>query len=373
MKLLIDGSIFRWQARGGISALYRRLLPLIPALAPDLEIDLVVQGQLQAQELEVLKAFMRRAPALPADLRPWRFWRHWRRTCDAVAWRWDMRRAVADVYHPAFYRMSNRSWPSFCFAYDMTVERYPESFPAAFVRQMRILKKETFQRCAQVLCISENTRRDVVELLGVDAAKCRVVYLGPTLATADAISELPETTKPFFLFVGDFPAAYKNFDFMLRALASAKLGDYKDFQLLVVSHKIPTAAQLARYHAVIAPERLRFIGDCSDAALTGLYTACAALLYPSRYEGFGLPVLDALCAGAPVACARTSSLPEVGGDVACYFSPDSESEFAAAVRMAVQEGRQSAHVERRQAWAKQFSWQKTAAAFVRAAHETAGA
>lgn len=364
MNLLVDGTIFRWQARGGISAIYRRLLPLAAA-DQRLDIRLALQGRSQTRQLDELHPFKVTIPSLSPHLRPWRLWRHFRQPYDNCAWWLSMLTNDADVYHPAFYRPSPRTGqPSFCFAYDMIAERYPASFSAGFVENTLRLKKLTMQRSSRVLCISENTRRDVVEMLGVDENKCRVVYLGPSIEPVQSAPDDKAAVRPYFLFVGDYPAPYKNFEFVLKALSSPELSEYNNYQLQVVSHKIPTAQQLAYYHTMLGPDRLMFLNECSDARLAQLYAGCAALIYPSLYEGFGMPVLDALNSGAPAVCSNTSSLPEVGGEAAYYFDPHSITELAAALSRAVADDRRPEAVAGRKKQAERFSWKKTSKAFV---------
>ncbi len=365
MRLVVDGSIFSWQVRGGISALYRSLLPVVHEVDPSLEVRLVVSPSVQTQELDVLLSDIDVMPGFPGWLRPWRLWRHLKRPYHHFARYRHFRRCDADVFHPTFYTVPPRGLPCFCFAYDMTAERYPELFERGLVREWRRSKQATFDRSSLILCISESTRRDVIEFYGVPEHKCRVVYLGPTLfAVASASDGDASTDEPYFLFVGDYPVPYKNFEFLLKALASAPLVGFRDHRLRVISHKKPDAALLARYHSLINPDRLIFETDCDDLRLKQHYAKCTALLYPSVYEGFGLPVLDALATGAPVVCARASSLPEVGGDVVSYFEPQSESSFCLALQRAMSEGRGDKYVCVRKKHALGFSWGRTAEAFI---------
>jgi glycosyltransferase involved in cell wall biosynthesis len=373
MRLVVDGSIFSWQVRGGITALYRFLLPVVHEVDPSLEVRLVVAPGVQTQELDVLLRDVEVLPGVPGWLRPWQLRRHLKRPYQCIARGLYYRRSAADVFHPTFYTVPPCRMPCFCFAYDMTAERYPELFEQGLARDWRRSKQATFDRSSLVLCISESTRRDVIKYYRVPEHKCRVVYLGPTLSSVVPSKECDaETEDPYFLFVGDYPVPYKNFELVLSALSSARLADFRAYRLRVVSPKKPDAALLAKYHSLIAPGRLIFETDCDDQRLRQHYAQCSALLYSSVYEGFGLPVLDALASGTPVVCSRTSSLPEVGGDVVSYFDAQSESSFCLALQQALTEGRGEGRVTARRAQAARFSWSKTAVHFIQACHEAAG-
>lgn len=220
--------------------------------------------------------------------------------------------------------------------------------------------ERTIERAARILTISEFTAREVTRLLGVPAEDMRV-----TLLAADDFETLPQAHSetlarlgidgPFFLAVGA-QEARKNLIVLLRAM----------HQLHAEGRAVPLVlcgpgdmlAGFARQHD--APW-LRFAGFVSDGELATLYSRTTALVFPSRYEGFGLPVLEAMSAGAPVVCADASSLPEVAGDAALYFDPLDHRALATQLTRLLDDDRVRAGLlARMPAQVAKFSWRKCA-------------
>lgn len=373
MKLYIDGIVFRWQIHGGISKIYRRILPIIMEQHADIKFRIDVPEHVSTVAMDLMMPCIGVVPMLPSSWRPWRFWSRVRPIASNTVKSFYMRRFKPDVFHSTFYTLPPTRTANFCFVYDMTVERYPEMFPNGYADENIARKRATIMNADLILCISENTRRDVIDLMKIPEDRCRVVHLGAEAPLDTACEEkVKEGQKPFFLYVGDYQAEYKNFKRLIEFLAADNVSEFNDTELLVISPVTPKPELLAQYHSVIGASRLRFITDCDDEQLGRLYRSCAALLYPSLYEGFGMPVLDALANGAPVVCSNTSSLPEVGGKHAYYFDPLSNAEFSAALRHALSHGRDQVYVEQRKAWAQRFSWENTAAGFAQACYDVVG-
>ena len=335
----------------------------------DIDVRVFIQGKPKSKtDVESLSTEIYNIPELPRSLKPWRFWRRVAPTTNRLLRDIKWRFSSGDVFHPTYFTSPPVHAPSFCFVYDMTVERFPESFDSPYREQITERKRRTICAAEVVLCISENTKRDVVQMLDVPEEKCRVVYLAgfsrekPSLFTDGSLAE----QRPFFLYVGDYMTPYKNFDFLARCLGSSSFGDFEDFDLVVVSSQSPTREMREQWEHLFASGRLRVVTDCDDARLTELYRVCSAFIFPSLYEGFGIPVLEALGCGAPVVCSDSSSLPEVGGDRVYYFDARSPAEFRAALNRAVSDGRGEIVVKARQERAQHFSWDHTAHEFVRA-------
>lgn len=260
------------------------------------------------------------------------------------------------LIHETYYRERSLApvrCPTVVTVYDMIHERFAHTFPATD-RTAR-LKAAAVRRADAVICISEQTRRDLLDLLPVAQEKVSVVHLAPTLATPLAGARGPEIRDPYVLYVGH-RRAYKNFAALLRAIATSD-SLQRGFRLVCFGGGAFTPEELA------TAEDLRFDASSlvyregDDERLANLYANAAAFVYPSLYEGFGIPVLEAMAHGCPVACSATSSLPEVGGDAVEYFDPTRPDDIAAAIHRIVDSDARASELRRRgAARAKLFSW-----------------
>src|SRR5260370_31775421 len=165
--------------------------------------------------------------------------------------------------------------------------------------------------------------------------------------------------RPFLLYVGS-RASYKNFPALLRAFAGAGLKD--DFDIVVAGGGAATPAELSLIAETDLAGRLEFAPRPSDALLAQLYADARLFVYPSLYEGFGFPPLEAMSLGCPVLATRTSSLPEICRDAAFYFEADDLESFVSALRVACfDESQRGAKVSVAQSIITSYSWQKCAA------------
>lgn len=370
IRLLVEANVFLWNPKRGIPRVYREILSRLCTAFPDIDVHLAIQGAIPVPECEKWGAHVARVPCLPPGLKPWRLRHLAAPFANSVLARgfWRRQRSV-DVYHTTTYALPPTRGPTSCVVHDMIPEVFPAMFPGAGWRRLQRLKMAAIRRAGTVLCVSENTRADVVRICGVPLDRCRVVYNGGYW-DVDAGSRLGASDieqKPFLLYVGGHRTPYKNFRHFLECIGTA----FEGLQVIVVGPEQPTSKELSSYEGIVGTDRLTFRTDCSDQMLRTLYCGCAAFVLPSLYEGFGIPVVEALSCGAPVACSNAASLPEVGGDVVHYFSPRSREELRSALTRALAEGRAEATVERRRAHASRFSWDRTAEAFAASVRELA--
>lgn len=216
--------------------------------------------------------------------------------------------------------------------YDMTCWLVPEMHSAANVRASKQFAERVFRRADGLIAISRQTKDDAVRILGLDPDKIRVVYPGVadayftvTPEEGAAAARQYSLDRPFALFVGTIEPR-KNLDVLLDAWGVLP----KDFELVVVGAPgWGDDSALRRLRS--RPEGVRYLGYVPEEHLPGLTRAASFFVYPSRYEGFGLPVAQAMAAGVPVLTSNVSSLPEVAGGGGLLVDGNSPSEVAAAV------------------------------------------
>ena len=214
--------------------------------------------------------------------------------------------------------------------YDLIHERYPNSFINS-VGTTRP-KKIAANRADHVICISESTRRDLVEYCGVPEERTSVIYLGVDPNFGQVINTTERLNpRPFLLYVGA-RGGYKNFNGLVKAFAKSERLR-QEFDLLCFGGGAISSSELELAMALgLRPNQLIQIGG-SDNILVSLYKQASALVYPSLYEGFGIPPLEAMTVGCPVICSNSSSLPEVVGDAAETFNPLDMEAILAALKM----------------------------------------
>lgn len=249
----------------------------------------------------------------------------------AVATLWMKRRRDVDIFHETYYSRFDcrpRSAKRVITVFDMIHERYPDNFSS--LDRTGLAKVHAVHRADHVICISENTRHDLIKRLGVAPEKTSVVYLGHSLrAPAHAPVTGRDNNPPFLLYVGARDG-YKNFSALIRALASSRL-PAEGFHLVCFGGGALSARETAYMRKHGLDPNLVICRSGGDTILADLYRRATLLVYPSLYEGFGIPPLEAMALGCPVACTNTSSLPEVVGEAAALFNPHSDEQIVAAL------------------------------------------
>ncbi len=250
--------------------------------------------------------------------------------------------------------------------HDLIYARFPAAHPGFRDRGMKVLVPAGVRRSDRVIAISQSTRADLIELLGVASERIDVVPNG--VASVGCEPALPEEEVRERFDLGDrrvllnlsAKRPHKNLAALIDALA---LIPPERRPLLVVpgygtwhERELGERAQRAG-----VSEDIRLLGWISGPELEGLWALSQALVFPSLYEGFGLPVLEAMVRGVPVACSNSSSLPEVAGDAALLFDPLDERAIADAIERLLADRSFAAQLAQRgRVRAARFTWERTA-------------
>jgi glycosyltransferase involved in cell wall biosynthesis len=251
--------------------------------------------------------------------------------------------------------------------HDLIYARFPSAHPGLRDRGMRVLVPLAARRSTRVIAISDSTRRDLVELLRLPEARIDVVPQGLGAVRRPGLALSARETRTRFdlgerrvLLTLSAKRPHKN----LLALVGAFARIPPERRPVLVLPGYPTwheAELRARAAELGVIADVRFEGWLSEGEIEGLWGLADAFVYPSLYEGFGLPVLEAMARGVPVACAETSSLPEVAGDAALLFAPRSEPAIARAIERLLGDPALARDLrERGLARASEFSWERTA-------------
>jgi glycosyltransferase involved in cell wall biosynthesis len=280
-----------------------------------------------------------------------------------------LRRAGVDLLHAmAFVGPLASTCPFVVTIYDLSFLRFPEAFRPWNRWYLSRFTMLSARRARRVIAISQSTKRDVVQRLGVPADRVDVVYCGADdsfgLLPADEVASFRRQRRlpdRFILFLGTLEPR-KNVQGLVRAYARWREVETNVPKLVVAGgkgwHYDQIFAEVERLN--LAGEVI-FPGYVAQDELPLWYNAADLFVYPSRFEGFGLPVIEAMSCGTPVVTTTASSLPEVAGDAALLVSPNDETELAEAMRRALtDQNLRQTMIAKGYDRAATFSWERTA-------------
>ena len=354
MRIAFDYQTFFLQSYGGISRYFTRLASGL------LDFD---------QQVKIFAPIHRNnyLSALPQGIENGRFIKQFppktARLINAYnqfSCRYKIAKWSPDVVHETYYsRMgpAPKHCPTVITVYDLIHELFPQEFSVQ--DSTREVKRRSIERADHVVCISENTKQDLMRLHGTPADKISVVHLGFDQFTEGTIKILPTCfgTKPFLLYVGQ-RGAYKNFTGFLKAVSlSNKL--LSDFEIIAFGGGKFSAAESALVESLgFGPHQVQQVSG-NDDLLGQYYRSARAFVYPSLYEGFGIPPLEAMTHHCPVISSNSSSMPEVIGVAAEYFNPTDIEDMRRAIENVVySESRLDELRKEGLARLPHFSWKK---------------
>lgn len=301
----LDGIIFSLQRDRGISIYFRELLSRL--IQQEWSVTMSVEGPLVPEVRAKLPAF-----ALSE--------RH-RRPLERV--RRCRQVSTATLFHSSYYRLpEDPTLPTVVTVYDFISEHTPET---VWSRGLNLQRRRAIARAQVVICLTESTRRDLYDFHVVRPDQ-RVEVIPCGVGSAYHPVPVEPCTRPFILFVGP-RSGYKNFRVVVRAMAALPHLD------LVCVGGGPLASREIRGVPAHVRRRIQHRGYVTDAELNVLYNTAVCLVYPSRYEGFGLPVAEAMRAGCPVVAIDCAAVLETGGDALERAADDPVAITAAVERL----------------------------------------
>ena len=279
-----------------------------------------------------------------------------------------------DVFHsPNFFGPALGNVPLVITVHDLIPFMFPHFIPRAKKVRMfplyRRMVASVSRKAKAIITVSENTKKDLIASFAVEEGKIKVVYNGVSEDFRESASGesgfkkeggVSPPGEPYFLFVGRFDP-YKNIAGLIEAFHPLKR-DFPGVKLVVAGRpddRYPQPLESARRLGL--KDSVIFSGYLTEADLKIFYSRARALVLPSFYEGFGLPVLEAFACGCPVITGRVASLPEICQDAAILVDPRSSAELKTAMeKILIQKGLREELISRGYARAKFFTWEKTA-------------
>ena len=279
-----------------------------------------------------------------------------------------LRREKIDLFlSPDGFLPLHSDVPSLAVIHDINFEHSSDNLRPSHQRFMTSFFPRYACKATRIATVSEFSKRDIVETYRVDSKKIDVVYDGAHDGYRPHTEQEKESTrqhytqgKPFLIFISTI-LKRKNLANLLLAFDKVKDKDTRDLKLVVVGNKVWWQDELAvAYDGMRHQADVVMPGHVEPSELAALLSASEALIYPSYFEGFGIPVLEAMYAETAVIASRTTSLPEVGGEAALYIDPASPDDIAHAISM-LEDGELRADlIARGLIQREKFSWNRTA-------------
>lgn len=353
MKILYDGFIYSSQTVGGINRYFTNIIKRLPGdYIPVLTVPRVNEYNFPSHKNLKLITSKRFGPNRISSI-----------TEKIYLYETLKFRGNFNLQHPTYYSMLTPNKynpvksPIVRTVYDMITELYPAIYdPSGYEVN---LKKKTIKSSDFIICISENTKKDLIELYSIPEEKIQVIYIATDFHIKMSYGPEETSAQPYFLYVGSREAAYKNFFGLIETFAKLFNTD-SEICLAVVGAKFNIAEERYINELKLSRKIINY-GYVSDNHLAKLYRQSLAFVYPSLYEGFGIPPLEAMACGGLVVAANRASIPEVVGDAAILFDPDVKDELTLILEQ-IAKGfvRREDFLAKGLVRATMYSWEKTA-------------
>ncbi|WP_204103353.1 MULTISPECIES: glycosyltransferase family 1 protein [Spirulina sp. CCY15215] len=352
MRILYDGSIYKMQVTGGVNRYFQNLIQRLPdCYTPILTttgISHIGCPQHSNLKLKCYHRFGLHPGRISYFIEPYYF-------------RWIEGKVHPDLWHPTYYNLLNQreisqiSRPIVITVHDTIHEIFADRLDPEGIQAQ--IKDKAIAAADTILCVSENTHQDLLKYYPHAEGKVKVTYLASELHQSLVLGDRTLIEQPYFLYVGS-RWFYKNVETLLKAFKKV-ISVYKDIKLCLVSSAF-SEQEKRELTELNLTDYLILYDHIDDRTLAQLYHKSIALVYPSLYEGFGLPPLEAMSCGTVAIASNVSSIPEIVGDAALLFKPTSVDELADSMIFLLENPLERERlIEKGKQQVKLFSWEKT--------------
>jgi glycosyltransferase involved in cell wall biosynthesis len=356
MKVAFDYQVFSMQSYGGVSRYFVQLAKELMLLGQEIDILCPIHRNRYLKELPDQYVHGISFSRFPA--RTTRIINTFNREISSLRYK----KLKSNILHETYYTdrpIKGNIGARILTVYDMIHEKYPEKFAVNDSNSRN--KKLSVSRADHIICISQSTKNDLCEIFGVPDEKVSVVHLGfEKFKSTEIGAPVNGSANPFLLYVGN-RGGYKNFGNLVKAVASRPQLK-NNFEIIAFGGGQFNTDELSLIEGLgYSVGAVRQVGG-DDNILGKLYEEASAFVYPSLYEGFGLPPLEAMAHDCPVVTSNTSSMPEVVGPAGEYFSPlDVDAQAEAIINVVFDAQRREDLILQGRMRLNRFSWARCAA------------
>jgi glycosyltransferase involved in cell wall biosynthesis len=361
MEVVVDGLIFDKKFPGGIARIFNEILPRMCMLEDSFSAILISSILCKQNLPNHPRIFHKKYLALDHLLRP-----KWFGLKAGLAFRSQlqgslMRDSRDKIWHSTYYTQPHKwSGPTVVSVYDLIYEHYRNYFNTPVDEEVRDCIRKSVLTAQSVICISETTKQDLQQFYDLASEAIHVIPLACSsefsLLSEKEILNYDSLPKSFLLYIGA-RALYKNFIAFVEAYSN---WDKSKEVALVVVGRGWSPSERKRLDELGVLDKIHLLRKADDKDLCQLYNRALAFVYPSLYEGFGIPLLEAMACGCPIVASRIPSTIEVAGNCPIYFDPQEIESLLSALNVAWSERRHSNRVLRGLEIAKGYSWDRAA-------------
>lgn len=353
MKILFDHQIFTISRYGGASRYFYEMIKRLPGFE-DTDVSVYMGSFINEYGLEEYKNHFN--SFYGKKHKDYKYSKPFYLLYNNIKFRPFYRKVNPDIYHQTYYEnlCINKKAKRIVTVLDMMHELFPESFSR--LDNSSLNKKIAVKYADGIISISHSTKNDLVKMLGIPEEKIRVIHLG------NSLNEVPEgeplAEPPYLLYVAK-RGGYKNFEMLVKVFAKLKK-NYPELKIICSGGGGFTPEENNLFDSLNVRKDIIQI-NASDKMLANLYTHAEAFVYPSKYEGFGVSLLEAMNLKCPVIASNLSSIPEILGDAGLYINPDEPEDLEKKIEMLLND--RNLRLELINKGLKQkdnFSWDRTA-------------